>query len=85
VRNPKDSWTGNKYHALRGLVPYIELAFGAYFSYLVAQAILSQQWAAVPFVLIFQVGFLYVGLMSLMQSSVRLMRRSDVALSPASA
>jgi hypothetical protein len=31
----------------------------------------------IPFVVIFQVGFLYVGLMSLLQSSVRAMRQID--------
>jgi cellulose synthase/poly-beta-1,6-N-acetylglucosamine synthase-like glycosyltransferase len=64
-----------EYLALRGLVPYVELAFGVYFSYLLFQAVNRSQWSMVPFFLMFQVGFLYVGLMSLAQSSVRLLFR----------
>ena len=92
VRTPKfgvrvrgDSWTGNKYRALRGLVPYIELAFGGYFSYLLIQAIDQGRWSLLPFVVIFQLGFLYVGLMSVMQNTARIFRRPPTILTPASA
>jgi len=85
VRDRKDSLVGNKYRALRGLIPYLEIGFGAYFSYLLLQAIDREQWSLVPFVTIFQAGFLYVGLMSLMQTSVRLLRRGQPHLAPASA
>lgn len=84
IRTPKygvsrrgESWRQNKYRTLRGLYPFIELAFGAYFTYLVVQAVNLNQWMFIPFVVIFQVGFLYVGLMSLLQSSVRHMRQID--------
>ncbi|MGO9609515.1 MAG: cellulose synthase family protein [Verrucomicrobiia bacterium] len=84
IRTPKygvsrrgESWSHNKYRTLRGLCPIIELAFGVYFTYLVLQAVSHNQWIFVPFVVIFQVGFLYVGLMSLLQSSVRAMRQID--------
>jgi cellulose synthase/poly-beta-1,6-N-acetylglucosamine synthase-like glycosyltransferase len=66
-----------KYLALRGLVPYVELAFGAYFSYLLFQAVDGDQWSMIPFILIFQIGFLYVGLMSLAQTSFRLFRQAQ--------
>ncbi|MGD0650048.1 MAG: cellulose synthase family protein [Verrucomicrobiia bacterium] len=85
VRSRKDSWAGSKYRALRGLVPYIELTFGAYFSFLFVQAIDQQRWSMIPFVMIFQVGFLYVGLMSVLQRTTRIFRRSQAELSPASA
>ena len=64
-----------EYLALRGLVPYVELAFGVYFSCLLFQAVNRSQWSMIPFFLMFQIGFLYVGLMSLAQSSVRLLLR----------
>ncbi|HEX7530242.1 MAG TPA: cellulose synthase family protein [Pyrinomonadaceae bacterium] len=67
----------NKYRALRGLIPYIELGFGVYFSYLFVEAVDHQQWSLVPFVMIFQAGFLYVGLMSLLQSSWRAVRHAS--------
>ena len=66
----------NKYRALRGLIPYIELGFGAYFSYVLVLAIDQKQWSMVPFVMIFQGGFLYVALMSLLQTPWRSLRQS---------
>jgi hypothetical protein len=86
VRTPKygafrhgDLGLKRKYLALRGLVPYIELVFGAYFSYLLFQSADRNQWSMVPFVMIFQVGFLYVGLMSLAQTSFQLLRQAHQA------
>ena len=78
IRTPKygvnrrgESWTHNKYKTLRGLFPWIELGFGVYFTVLVVQAIDHNQWALTPFVMIFQAGFLYVGLMSILQGLYR--------------
>jgi hypothetical protein len=86
VRNSRDRWTRNKYYALRGLIPYLELAYGAYFSVVLVQAIDHEQWSLIPFVFIFQAGFLYVGLMSLFQNSFRMLRRnSEPELAAASA
>jgi len=80
IRTPKygtaraaGSRARSKYQALRGLVPYIELAFGIYFTWLAVQAIDARQWLFLPFVVVFQAGFLYVGLMSLLQTTVRAM------------
>lgn len=83
VRSRGDSWTGSKYRALRGLVPYIELTFGVYFTVLLIQAIDQQRWSVLPFILIFSVGFLYVGLMSTMQNTGRV--RTPPELTPVSA
>jgi cellulose synthase/poly-beta-1,6-N-acetylglucosamine synthase-like glycosyltransferase len=93
IRTPKygvsrrgESWTQNKYRTLRGLFPFIELGFGVYFTYLVVRAVDNNQWTFIPFVFIFQVGFLYVGLMSLLQSSVRAARQlHGPGLAPAGA
>lgn len=86
VRNRRDSWTRNRYRCLRGLLPYVELAFGAYFGCLLAQAVELRQWSLLPFIAIFQCGFLYVGLMSLMQGGTRLFRQCpDTGLSAAGA
>jgi hypothetical protein len=62
------------------------LGFGVYFSYLLFQAMNRNQWSMIPFVLIFQVGFLYVGLMSVAQTSFQLFRQThQTALSAAGA
>jgi len=75
VSRPGESWTQTKYRTLRGLFPFIELGFGVYFTYLVLEAVSQNQWTFIPFVVVFQMGFLYVGLMSLLQSSVRSVRQ----------
>jgi cellulose synthase/poly-beta-1,6-N-acetylglucosamine synthase-like glycosyltransferase len=92
VRTPKfgvcartDGWRGNKYRALRGLVPYVEIGFGLYFSYLLATALGAGQWSMVPFLTLFQLGFMYVGMMSLMQSRGRAVRPVLPALTPSEA
>lgn len=81
VRTPKygvatrlDRRAKDKYRTLRGLIVYLELGFAAYFSYVVVDAIHDGQWASVPFVMIFQIGFLYVGMLSLIQSGARVFR-----------
>ncbi len=81
----KDSWTTMKYRAWRGIIPFLEIAFGVYFTVLLYNAIDHSQWGSVPFTLIFQIGFFYVGLMSLMQTGRRSRRRPPAALAPAGA
>jgi hypothetical protein len=46
-------------------LPIAELAFAIYFSYFVWFAIVHRQFISVPFLLMFQSGFLYVALSSL--------------------
>jgi cellulose synthase/poly-beta-1,6-N-acetylglucosamine synthase-like glycosyltransferase len=50
-----------------GLQPFLELALGLYLSYAVWYVIDRGIWASLPFLVLSQVGFLYVGLMSLFQ------------------
>jgi hypothetical protein len=46
------------------VLPLAELAFAIYFSYFVVYAIMHRQFLSVPFLLMFQGGFLYVCLSS---------------------
>jgi hypothetical protein len=46
-------------------MPIAEMAFAIYFSYFVWFAIMHRQFVSVPFLLMFQGGFLYVSLSSL--------------------
>lgn len=55
------------YRAWRGIVPYVELALGAYFTVILIQLLLAHQWSTIPFVIVFQLGFVLVGLLSLFQ------------------
>jgi hypothetical protein len=55
------------YRGSKTLLPVIELSFGVYFTGALWFAIQANIWTSVPFLVLFQLGFLYVGLMSLFQ------------------
>ena len=72
VRTPKyriessaDQWSEKRYRARRSLLPYIELGLGLYFTLSVAYAAAHQIYGSLPFLALFQVGFLYTGALSL--------------------
>ena len=45
----------------------IELALGLYFTYTVFYALVNQIYATLPFLMLFQIGFLYTGVLSILQ------------------
>ena len=45
----------------------IELALGLYFTLTVFYALINQIYGTLPFLMLFQVGFLYTGLLSILQ------------------
>jgi len=49
-------------------MPYAELVLGIYFSFTVLYAVLNENYATVPFLLLFVWGYLYTGFMSLGQT-----------------
>jgi cellulose synthase/poly-beta-1,6-N-acetylglucosamine synthase-like glycosyltransferase len=57
-----------KYKNKSGWMPYFEIALGLYFALTVAYVIYNQNYATVPFLLLFVWGYLYTGFMSLSQS-----------------
>lgn len=60
------------YMSGRNLLSWFEISLGAVYTYTLIYCIQNKIWMAVPFMLIFQFGFLYTGLMSLFQwSSLR--------------
>ncbi|MDR1988708.1 MAG: glycosyltransferase family 2 protein [Acidobacteriaceae bacterium] len=74
VRTPKyrveqdaDEWVGKKYRQSVAVQPMIELALGLYFTATVFYALANQIYGTVPFLVLFQVGFLYTGLLSIVQ------------------
>jgi cellulose synthase/poly-beta-1,6-N-acetylglucosamine synthase-like glycosyltransferase len=62
-----DDWMGKKYRQSVAVQPLIELALGLYFTATVSYALANQIYATVPFLMLFQVGFLYTGLLSIVQ------------------
>ncbi len=68
VTEPSDtSWARKKYASGRSLLPVLELAFAAYFAVIVGYALGQRLWFTAAFLLIFLFGFLYVGLLSVIQ------------------
>jgi hypothetical protein len=76
IRTPKyriesaaDEWgSKKKYHGQIGYLPWVEMGLGLYFSVTVVYAASQQIYGSLPFLVLFQVGFLYTGLLSLLQS-----------------
>jgi cellulose synthase/poly-beta-1,6-N-acetylglucosamine synthase-like glycosyltransferase len=66
IERRSQSWRSCKYRALKSTLPIAELGFAIYFSYFVWYAISNGQFLSVPFLLMFQGGFLYVALSSLL-------------------
>ena len=55
------------YRKRLGIVPWIELAIGCYFTVTVWYAVSSENYFTVPFLLLFVLGYWYTGLLSLLQ------------------
>src|SRR5688572_7839918 len=74
VRTPKYNVTNQRrvkptgrYRSLAGFMPWVEIAFGVYMSVIVWVGIVHQVWMVVFFMSLFALGFLYVGIGSLIQ------------------
>jgi len=62
-----DEWMNKKYRQSFVVQPMIELALGLYFTATVFYALANGIFGTVPFLVLFQVGFLYTGLLSIIQ------------------
>lgn len=67
IEKKKDSWVKKKYRADFTLQPFLELALGCYFILSFLDLMSEGLLVSIPFFLMFQFGFLYLGLMSLLQ------------------
>lgn len=74
TRTPKTGSEGKSvqavkkaYRGKRSWVPFIELAFGLYFTGAVWFAWDQEIWTSLPFLVLFQLGFLYVGVTSMLE------------------
>jgi cellulose synthase/poly-beta-1,6-N-acetylglucosamine synthase-like glycosyltransferase len=67
IEGDGDEWVGKKYRQTVAVQPLCELALGLYFTATVFYALAQGIYATVPFLVLFQVGFLYTGLLSIVQ------------------
>lgn len=68
VVNKKETWTLKKYSASREIFSWIELGLGLYFVATIALGMYIGAWASIPFLVLFMIGFLYVGGLSVHQA-----------------
>ena len=59
-----DEWIGKKYRQSVVAQPMVELALGLYFTATVFYALANGIYGTIPFLMLFQIGFLYTGLLS---------------------
>ncbi len=64
------NWVKQRYRAVTSLQPLLELSLGAYLTSAIYFALDKGVYFSLPFLLLFQWGFFYVGLMSLLQGRV---------------
>jgi cellulose synthase/poly-beta-1,6-N-acetylglucosamine synthase-like glycosyltransferase len=67
IERESDDWQGKKYHQIELAQPLIECALGLYFTITVFYALANGIYGTLPFLVLFQVGFLYTGLLSIVQ------------------
>ena len=67
IERAGDEWVGKKYHQTVGIQPIIEVVLGLYFTGTVFYALANGIYSTLPFLMLFQVGFLYTGLLSILQ------------------
>jgi hypothetical protein len=67
IEGDADEWVGKRYRQSVAVQPLIELALGLYFTATVFYALANQIYGTVPFLVLFQIGFLYTGLVSIVQ------------------
>jgi len=67
IRAGGEAWQHKKYHQSLPVQPFIEVALGLYFTGAVVYALQHGIYGTLPFLVLFQVGFLYTGLLSLFQ------------------
>ncbi|MDB4965530.1 MAG: hypothetical protein JWN44_1219 [Myxococcales bacterium] len=75
VRTPKhgvvrrfEGWTAKRYRATKTLIPFVEVLFALYFAVATVLAMHAGHFVSVPFMMLFTMGFGYVGVLSLHQS-----------------
>jgi cellulose synthase/poly-beta-1,6-N-acetylglucosamine synthase-like glycosyltransferase len=67
VESARDDWRLRRYRGTANFVPFVELALGLYFTAMAWYAVTSGIWGTLPFILLFQAGFLYAAALSLLQ------------------
>jgi cellulose synthase/poly-beta-1,6-N-acetylglucosamine synthase-like glycosyltransferase len=68
IENRHDNWRGKRYRTRTRIQPFIEVIMGCYFIISMVTLVRDGLLVSIPFFLLFQFGFLYIGVTSLLQS-----------------
>ena len=68
IEGKKGTFVAKKYRNKAGWMPYAEILLGLYFAGTIVYAVINENYATIPFLLLFVWGYLYTGLMSLGQT-----------------
>lgn len=68
IERKAQDWRHAVYTPLKSMLPFFELGFALYFTHFVVYEAVAGNWLGVPFLLLFQLGFGYVGICSIMQN-----------------
>jgi cellulose synthase/poly-beta-1,6-N-acetylglucosamine synthase-like glycosyltransferase len=68
IEGKQGTFAKKSYRNKAGWMPYAEILLGLYFALTVVYAILNENYASVPFLILFVWGYLYTGFMSLSQT-----------------
>jgi cellulose synthase/poly-beta-1,6-N-acetylglucosamine synthase-like glycosyltransferase len=82
AKNQKGSWSRLSYRNRGGWLPYAEIGLGLYFAATVFYAFKNENYATIPFLLLFVWGYLYTGVMSLGQAYFERLRFGSVTPPP---
>jgi cellulose synthase/poly-beta-1,6-N-acetylglucosamine synthase-like glycosyltransferase len=69
IERQDDGWQHKRYHQSMAIQPLIEVALGLYFTMTVFYALQHDIYGTLPFLMLFQFGFLYTGLLSIFQQT----------------
>jgi hypothetical protein len=69
IQRAGEGWQHKKYTQTMPIQPLIELGLGLYFTATVVYALTNEIYGTLPFLMLFQLGYLYAGVMSLLQQT----------------
>jgi len=72
VEGASDEWKQKRYRGTPNLVPFVELLLALYFSFMAYYALVNEIYGTLPFIFLFQAGYLYTAAMSLFQNAGKL-------------
>ncbi len=67
IERQSDEWVSKRYRQSVAIQPFIELTLGFYFTATVFYALANGIYGTIPFLILFQIGFLYTGVLSIVQ------------------